>query len=122
MADGALTPAVSITSAVGGIGVAKPEVTKDIIPISIVRKQNLRQRPQCLSEPCIQAFILALFLAQRVGTARLGFAFGPGECTTLRLSPSVRANPLQSVFHLVPPPRWNGYLQHHQLSRHLSSV
>lgn len=58
MADGALTPAVSITSAVGGIGVAKPEVTKEIIPISIV-------------------FILVLFLIQRVGTARIGFTFGP---------------------------------------------
>ena len=37
MADGIFTPAVSVTSAVGGIAVTKPAVTKDIIPISIVR-------------------------------------------------------------------------------------
>ena len=37
MADGVFTPAVSVTSAVGGIAVAKPLVTNDIIPISIVR-------------------------------------------------------------------------------------
>ncbi len=37
MADGVFTPAVSVTSAVGGIAVAKPSVSRDIIPISIVR-------------------------------------------------------------------------------------
>lgn len=37
MADGVLTPAVSITSAVGGIAVAQPGVASDIVPISIVR-------------------------------------------------------------------------------------
>ena len=36
MADGILTPAVSVTSAVAGIGVAKPNVISDIIPISVV--------------------------------------------------------------------------------------
>ena len=36
MADGIFTPAVSVTSAVTGISVAKPSVTKDVIPISIV--------------------------------------------------------------------------------------
>jgi KUP system potassium uptake protein len=38
MADGIFTPAVSVTSAVAGIGVAKPSVIKDIQPISIVSK------------------------------------------------------------------------------------
>ena len=37
MADGIFTPAVSVTSAVGGIAVAKASVTTHIIPISIVR-------------------------------------------------------------------------------------
>lgn len=37
MADGVFTPAVSVTSAVGGIAVAKPSVTNHITPISIVR-------------------------------------------------------------------------------------
>ena len=36
MADGVFTPAVSVTSAVGGIAVAQPSVSKNIIPISIV--------------------------------------------------------------------------------------
>ena len=36
MADGVFTPAVSVTSAVGGIAVAKASVINDIIPISIV--------------------------------------------------------------------------------------
>ncbi|TFK27651.1 potassium transporter [Coprinopsis marcescibilis] len=58
MADGALTPAVSVTSAVGGIGVAQPSVVSNIIPISI-------------------AFIVVLFFAQQLGTARLAFTFAP---------------------------------------------
>ncbi|THH10121.1 hypothetical protein EW145_g1548 [Phellinidium pouzarii] len=58
MADGIFTPAVSVTSAVAGIAIAKPEVSGDVVPISI-------------------AFIVALFLVQRVGTARLGFIFAP---------------------------------------------
>ncbi|KAG6902524.1 hypothetical protein C0995_015342 [Termitomyces sp. Mi166 len=48
MSDGVFTPAVSVTSAVGGIAVAKPSVTKDIIPISI-----------------------------RFGTSRIAFLFAP---------------------------------------------
>jgi len=58
MADGVLTAAVSVTSAVGGIAVAKPNVVHDVVPISI-------------------AFLLILFLSQPLGTARLSFAFAP---------------------------------------------
>ncbi len=36
LADGVFTPAVSVTSAVSGIAVAKPDVSKDVIPISVV--------------------------------------------------------------------------------------
>lgn len=36
MADGVFTPAVSVTSAVGGIAVAKSSVEAQIVPISIV--------------------------------------------------------------------------------------
>ena len=36
MADGVLTPAVSVTSAVSGIAVVKASVAHDIVPISIV--------------------------------------------------------------------------------------
>ena len=40
MADGIFTPAVSVTSAVVGIAIAKPSVNNDVIPISIVSAQG----------------------------------------------------------------------------------
>ncbi|RDB17948.1 High affinity potassium transporter [Hypsizygus marmoreus] len=58
MADGVFTPAVSVTSAVGGIAVAKPSVTENIIPISIV-------------------ILLALFFVQKYGTERIAFIYAP---------------------------------------------
>ncbi|KDR82452.1 hypothetical protein GALMADRAFT_237778 [Galerina marginata CBS 339.88] len=58
MADGIFTPAVSVTSAVAGIAVTKASVIHDIIPISV-------------------AFLVALFVAQQFGTARLSFLFSP---------------------------------------------
>ncbi|KAM6494401.1 Potassium transporter [Amanita muscaria] len=58
MADGVFTPAVSVTSAVGGIAVAKPSVNNSVIPISIV-------------------FIVLLFIVQQFGTARVSFLFSP---------------------------------------------
>jgi KUP system potassium uptake protein len=60
MADGIFTPAISVTSAVGGIAVAKPSTNNDIIPISI-------------------AFLFALFFIQQFGTHRLAFAFSPAS-------------------------------------------
>ena len=36
MADGIFTPAISVTSAVGGIAVAKPSASNDVTAISIV--------------------------------------------------------------------------------------
>ena len=59
MADGVFTPAVSITSAVGGIAVNVPSVSDKIIPISV-------------------GFLAVLFAAQRFGTAGLSLAFSPG--------------------------------------------
>jgi len=59
MADGVFTPAVSITSAVGGIQYAKPSLTfVDVTGISI-------------------AFLVVFFLAQPFGTSRLAFTFAP---------------------------------------------
>ncbi|THV03032.1 potassium transporter [Dendrothele bispora CBS 962.96] len=58
LADGVFTPAVSVTSAVGGIAVAKPSVSDNIVPISI-------------------AFLVVLFLSQRFGTSGLGSIFAP---------------------------------------------
>lgn len=40
LADGVFTPAVSVTSAVGGIAVATPKVASDITPISIVSQTS----------------------------------------------------------------------------------
>ncbi|KAF8349491.1 potassium transporter [Amanita rubescens] len=58
MADGIFTPAVSVTSAVGGMAVAKASINKDVIPVSI-------------------AFLVVLFLLQQFGTHRIGFMFAP---------------------------------------------
>ncbi|KAG8988684.1 hypothetical protein FRB94_002992 [Tulasnella sp. JGI-2019a] len=58
IADGVLTPAVSVTSAVGGIAIAKPSVINNITGISI-------------------AFLVFLFGIQRFGTRRLSLAFAP---------------------------------------------
>ena len=41
MADGVFTPAISVTSAVGGIAVAKPSASHDITAISIVGIQSI---------------------------------------------------------------------------------
>ncbi|GJE91288.1 potassium transporter [Phanerochaete sordida] len=58
LADGVFTPAVSVTSAVGGIAVAKQSVANDVTPISI-------------------AFLVALFLIQSRGTSFLAYFFAP---------------------------------------------
>jgi KUP system potassium uptake protein len=60
MADGILTPAVSVTSSVGGLAVVAPVVSQNIIPISI-------------------GFLIVFFLAQQVGTTKLSFLFAPRE-------------------------------------------
>lgn len=56
--DGALTPAISVLSAVEGLEVATPAFERFIVPITI-------------------AILIPLFLAQRRGTGRLGAIFGP---------------------------------------------
>ena len=58
LGDGALTPAVSVLSAVQGLAVEAPQLTVYVLPISIV-------------------IIVLLFLAQRWGTSKIGIAFGP---------------------------------------------
>jgi KUP system potassium uptake protein len=59
-ADGMLTPAVSVTSAVAGIGLSVQSLNHNISSISI-------------------GILVALFLAQRFGTAKLSFIFSPGK-------------------------------------------
>src|SRR5262245_35533811 len=56
--DGAITPAISVRSAVEGLEVAGPSLGPAVIPVAIV-------------------ILLGLFLLQRHGTARVGALFGP---------------------------------------------
>ncbi|MFC7520820.1 potassium transporter Kup [Xanthomonas populi] len=56
--DGVITPAISVLSAVEGLEVAAPQLHNFIVPITV-------------------AVIVALFLAQRFGTEKVGKAFGP---------------------------------------------
>ena len=56
--DSMITPAISVLSAVEGVKVAAPSVSGLVIPITV-------------------AIIIALFLAQRLGTGAVGRLFGP---------------------------------------------
>src|SRR5271169_1088504 len=56
--DSMITPAISVLSAVEGIGVATPALNRFVLPVTIV-------------------VLLALFLFQKGGTGRVGSIFGP---------------------------------------------
>ncbi|KAJ7700275.1 potassium transporter [Mycena metata] len=89
IADGMFTPAVSVTSAVGGIAVAKASVSAQIIPISIV-------------------ILLVLFIAQRFGTASLSFMFAPISFIWFLLLAGTGAYNITShpaIFRAVDPSR-----------------
>lgn len=58
LGDGMLTPAISIVSAIEGLNVVAPIFTNWIVPISCT-------------------ILLILFSIQRLGTAKIGFTFGP---------------------------------------------
>ena len=77
MSDGVFTTAVSVTSAVGGIAVAKPPVEEQIIPISIVSEQFFSGKASNIALQFQQALILVLFIGQQLGTAKLSFTFAP---------------------------------------------
>src|SRR5436309_11530595 len=57
-ADGGLTPAISVLSAVEGLEIATPALASWVIPLTLV-------------------ILIALFLVQSRGTARIGAVFGP---------------------------------------------
>jgi len=61
LGDGALTPAVSVLSAVEGLAVEAPNLEHYVLPIGIV-------------------IIVLLFLVQRWGTSKIGIVFGPIMC------------------------------------------
>jgi KUP system potassium uptake protein len=56
--DGMITPAISVLSAVEGIGVATPALNRFVLPVTVI-------------------VLLALFLLQKGGTGRVGRIFGP---------------------------------------------
>ena len=56
--DGVITPAISVLSAVEGLGVATPAFKPYAVPISV-------------------AILAALYSVQKTGTGRIGFLFGP---------------------------------------------
>ncbi len=56
--DGIITPAISVLSAVEGLKVVSPHFERTVLPISVV-------------------ILLALFLVQYRGTAKMGALFGP---------------------------------------------
>jgi KUP system potassium uptake protein len=56
--DGIITPAISVLSAVEGLEIAVPELRHVVVPATLV-------------------ILLALFVCQRYGTARVGGVFGP---------------------------------------------
>ena len=98
-ADGMITPAISVLSAVEGIEVAAPGVHPLIIPLSIV-------------------IIVGLFAMQKRGTGRLGALFGPAVTVWfisiaavglpwIIKNPAIlmSVNPLYAVRLLVESPR-----------------
>jgi len=56
--DGAITPAISVLSAIEGLKLVEPTMQPYVLPITVV-------------------ILVALFAVQRVGTAKIGRAFGP---------------------------------------------
>src|SRR4051812_12742317 len=56
--DGVITPAISVLSAVEGLEVSTPALAHFVVPITLV-------------------ILFALFMVQRLGTTRVGTAFGP---------------------------------------------
>jgi KUP system potassium uptake protein len=56
--DGAITPAISVLSALEGLNIAEPSLQPYVLPLAVL-------------------ILLALFALQPMGTARIGRAFGP---------------------------------------------
>jgi KUP system potassium uptake protein len=59
--DGVITPAMSVLSAVEGLKIAEPALVRWVMPISVV-------------------IVLALFVVQKGGTAKVGAVFAPVMC------------------------------------------
>ncbi|KAK9804738.1 hypothetical protein WJX72_002866 [[Myrmecia] bisecta] len=95
MGDGVLTPAISVVSAVEGLQVAIPSITRGVIVgVSI-------------------AIIASLFLVQRYGTGKIGVAFSPIVCLWFIFNSMIgiynvcKWNP--GVFRAFAPNYWFAY-------------
>lgn len=73
MADGIFTPAISVTSAVGGIAVAKASAANDITAISIVGIQPTL----CTVVNLATVFFICPFFRTTIWNAPFGFRFLP---------------------------------------------
>ncbi|WP_284616096.1 potassium transporter Kup [Aquabacterium humicola] len=97
--DGVITPAISVLSAVEGLGVAAPQLHDVVIPLTLV-------------------VLTALFAVQRFGTGGIGRAFGPITLVwfvalTLLGLPHILANP--GVLVALNPGYAIGFFVHHPL-------
>ncbi|GAA5820377.1 hypothetical protein JCM3770_000814 [Rhodotorula araucariae] len=89
IADGILTPAVSVTSAVVGLSYAAPKVGNSVVAISC-------------------AILALLFLVQPFGTKRLGILFSPIVCVWLAVNAvtgAVNVAHHPSIFRAFDPSR-----------------
>jgi KUP system potassium uptake protein len=99
-ADGAITPAISVLSAVEGLHVAAPDAQIPVLPITL-------------------AVLIGLFAIQRHGTGSVGRVFGPvmlgwfGILAVMGLSWIVRE---PQVLLALDPTRAIGLLAQHQIS------
>ncbi|CAF3088143.1 unnamed protein product [Rotaria sp. Silwood2] len=87
LGDGALTPAVSVLSAVEGVAVEAPKLHNWIVPITV-------------------AILVLLFLAQRWGTSKIGVMFGPIMCLCIFKA----FNPWEA-FHYLMTEKKRGFYQ-----------
>jgi KUP system potassium uptake protein len=97
--DGVITPAISVLSAVEGLGVAAPQLNDVVIPVTLL-------------------VLTALFAVQRFGTGGIGRAFGPITLVwfialTLLGLPHIAANP--GVLVALNPAYAIGFFVHNPL-------
>lgn len=98
IADGVITPAITVTSAIEGLGIIAPKVP--VIPIAII-------------------IIIGIFLLQQSGTGRIGRIFGPfmlawflmlgivGACNIHHAPQIIHAfNPWYAIKLLTTYPQW----------------
>ena len=89
--DAMITPAISVLSAIEGLGVASPAVTPYVVPIAAL-------------------VLVCLFLAQSRGSGAIGFLFGPVMAVwfmTLAIAGAVHCcNTQECSLLLAPHMRW----------------